>query len=337
MTVLLGAMASAMVIATRAVPDGGSPIEALTHAASALEQTAAELHVATEIKSNTSTGITFAVPDLDGDGNDDTITYAWAGTAGDPLTRQFNTGTAVDFVEDVHDFSLSYDLLTVAEEVPGELVESARQQLSSYYLGLYLADGTVDDESWWGQYFKPSFSADVLAWNIQDISLRAIQVGSPTGMTRVQLRPANADFTPAATVIEEVEVYESSFPDPSSPMTWWQIPFSAATNFSPDEGICLLLMTDNEDAWGHQYYTAGVVNPDIAMLWNDNDASGWVVSGSRSLRYMCYGTVITRGDPQTVDVHYLRGARLALQVSSLASARVDTEVQVLNLPEASGP
>lgn len=76
----------------------------------------ADIQLAQSFSENTTTAVTFTVPDRNGDNNPETIRYAWSGNAGDPLTRQYNSGAVVTVAENVHTFhidsqSLSANLL----------------------------------------------------------------------------------------------------------------------------------------------------------------------------------------------------------------------------------
>lgn len=109
MTILMGAMASVLVVASHAVPDGRSPMEKKTQAADVLDQIAGELFYATSITEETEIAVTFTVADRNhGDPGPETIRYAWSGTAGDPLTRQYNGGSIITVCEGVQVFSLQF-------------------------------------------------------------------------------------------------------------------------------------------------------------------------------------------------------------------------------------
>lgn len=118
MAILLGAMASAILIASHAVPNGQSPLATAAETADVVDQIAGELLYATSITRATGYAVTFTVADRGhGAVGPETISYAWSGTPGDPLTRQYNGGTVVTVSEEVQDFSLSYFV------EPGELLE----------------------------------------------------------------------------------------------------------------------------------------------------------------------------------------------------------------------
>lgn len=87
--VLLLALGSAVALASRAVPSGSEPVitEGAIGRACAVMQ--ADIEETTDLYFGST--LLLAVPDRDGDGRDDLIEYAWAGT-GNMLTRSHNRG-----------------------------------------------------------------------------------------------------------------------------------------------------------------------------------------------------------------------------------------------------
>jgi len=108
MSILMAGIASAVLIASHAMPGGQTPLETAVEAIDVVDQIASELLYATTITENTASAVTFTVADRShGDSGPETIRYAWSGTPGDPLTRQYNGGTTVTVCQDVQDFSLA--------------------------------------------------------------------------------------------------------------------------------------------------------------------------------------------------------------------------------------
>lgn len=66
-----------------------------------------DLRCATAITSLSSSQIVFRHPDVTGDSTEDTVTYAWSGTAGDPLTRKVNTQAAETVLQTCRAFTLA--------------------------------------------------------------------------------------------------------------------------------------------------------------------------------------------------------------------------------------
>ncbi|MHC4696607.1 MAG: prepilin-type N-terminal cleavage/methylation domain-containing protein, partial [Planctomycetota bacterium] len=90
MTVVMGGIASAMFLASHAVPDGRSSNDAVLQGYNAAERVVGELYCARSFSLKTPTAIEFTAPDRDADSNPETIRYEWSGTPGDPLTRKYN-------------------------------------------------------------------------------------------------------------------------------------------------------------------------------------------------------------------------------------------------------
>ena len=115
MTVLLGGIASAMILASRAVPDRQTPLKAMTDAYHAADQLASELYAAQTIISRSATSVEFTVADrADADTSPETIRYSWSGIANQPLTRRYNNGAIDTLLEDIYQFDLRYDTQSVS-------------------------------------------------------------------------------------------------------------------------------------------------------------------------------------------------------------------------------
>jgi len=111
MTVLLGGIASALVIAARAVPGTATPMSLTVDGYHAAERLAGELYAAQTITARSATSITFTVADRNADSNPETIQYSWSGVndlASQPLNRQYNGGAAGAVLDNVYQFNLTY-------------------------------------------------------------------------------------------------------------------------------------------------------------------------------------------------------------------------------------
>ena len=108
MAVLLGAMASVMVVTSRAVPGASGSAPSISAAASAVTQMAEELRTATAFTHRTGTAVAFTVPSRDADAAPDAVRYEWSGTPGGPLVRTGRGGVTTTIVPGVQSFSLAY-------------------------------------------------------------------------------------------------------------------------------------------------------------------------------------------------------------------------------------
>jgi len=139
-------MGSSIYVASQAFDeDVSTPLE-IAQADDTLAQVMRDSQAATNISELTATAATFTVPDRDGDGDEETIRYAWSGTAGDPLTYQYNGGTVENLAEDVQHFELTY---------LSRFIEGATEKANLIYVASELKDLTKNEtreieqiESW---------------------------------------------------------------------------------------------------------------------------------------------------------------------------------------------
>jgi len=121
--IMLG-LGSVMLIASKALPDTGNPADTIITASVAAEQLESELKFAVTFSVRDANTVEFTVADRNGDDIPETIRYTWSGTAGDPLTRQYNGGTVFTVAEDVNDFFLDYHTKTVSNDEGGGGLDS---------------------------------------------------------------------------------------------------------------------------------------------------------------------------------------------------------------------
>ena len=101
---LMIGLASAILVSVKATDTGNASITAIADGSEALSEMLSELEFAISFSEKTATAITFTVPDRDGNDAPETIRYAWPGTPGDALTREYNGSAPAALVENVHGF-----------------------------------------------------------------------------------------------------------------------------------------------------------------------------------------------------------------------------------------
>ena len=114
-TILMGALTSAMLLAGQAIPDAEKPLESTIATGEIANQMSGELYYALSFTERSAGAVTFTVADRDGDAAPETIRYAWSGTPGHSITRQYNGGTAAIMLENVQQFELGYNLKEVTD------------------------------------------------------------------------------------------------------------------------------------------------------------------------------------------------------------------------------
>jgi hypothetical protein len=327
--ILLAGMTSALFLATRAMPGEARPVDELISETQTAGDVTAELSYACNIVERGPRAVTFTVADRNGDGCPECIRYAWSGTPGDPLTRQFDHGTPVTVLPDVREFALVYDGTAVDEVYPGKVVESAETLLSSRTSTMWSQDFAIREKNWPGQYFCPSFSAEALTWKVTRVQVKARYKGAQNGVTAVQLRPALASHLPDTEVLDQVLMYENRL---GSSYRWEEFSFSSAAGLPPGTGLCLVLacQVKDTDLAEVQYDRLGTGD----MVYTTEAGANWVCYNDRTLLHAIYGTYTTPGAPQTATRNYVTAVQMAVQTGDVSENRIDTAVRTVNAPEA---
>ena len=334
MTVLFAVIMSSVLLASKALPDPDDPLTETFVAGQTAEQLLEDLQDAIYITESTSASITFVVADRDGNGTHETIRYAWGGTDGDPLTRQYNDGNALAVVEHVQQFALGYLVRSATEEYVAPDVESAETLLSAYKPPGGAVDGKTFDvlaNDWPGQFFQPSLPADVLNWRLTRVSFRAAEGGGPKETIGVRLYAADPDGLPTGSIIDE-----SLFPE--HPLTaayaWHNAVFADGANVAPrDDGFCVVFANNSGVgvAAKLRYDNGPVVGE--GRLETQDAGSSYSYDSGKVLMYEVYGTTIAANPtPQTVTRQFITGVDVILDVTGDASS-LSTSVNLPNAPE----
>jgi len=122
-TLLVSGLASTLYISSQAMNLDDRPARQSSIASEVLGTMMADLRHAKSFSENTSTAVTFIVPDRNGDTKPETIRYAWSGTAGDPLTYRFNSGKVLPVAYNVQRFNFtSMTRVLLADTSPPDVV-----------------------------------------------------------------------------------------------------------------------------------------------------------------------------------------------------------------------
>lgn len=107
-SVLIAGLASSIFVASRAFDDSDGTITRNLDASFVADEILTDLQLATSYTERSVNAVEIKVPDRDGDGNHETIRYAWSGTTGDPLTKSLNGSTPESIVDGVANLNLEY-------------------------------------------------------------------------------------------------------------------------------------------------------------------------------------------------------------------------------------
>jgi len=330
-SVIMLAVGSSMMITTAAMPDVDGPANALITTSEIAEQLANELQYAISINNRSTSMVEFTVADRDGFATPETIRYEWSGTPGDPLTRQYNSGSVVEVLDAVQEFNLSYDLETINDEVMPQY-ESAETLLIGYSSTVNLADYQLRPTQWYGQYFHPSLPGDAVSWKVTRIEFFVKVDGQPTGDWRVQLQLPTAGDLPSGDVLEQKRFLEETVNE--SMYLKQQFTFSDMSGLSPQQGLCLVLKPVSGSypglLWGQD---GGVSTPNSYLVRSYDSGSSWSARTDESLLFSVYGTVTTSGQPTIQNTYYVKAVRIKIRTGADEQSIVYAGVMCLNRPE----
>jgi prepilin-type N-terminal cleavage/methylation domain-containing protein len=329
-SVLMLSIGGAMLLVGRALPDAKSTTGAIVDASSVVEQLLTELQYATTVNSRSATMIEFTVADRDGNDVEEVIRYEWSGTAGAPLTRQYNGKTAVQVLADVRDFALSYDLQTISTQIP-QGNESAEIVLSSWSQQFHSDSFPIKSSEWYGQYFFPTPPADAVSWKVTRIKIYGRTDGLWWGESRVQLQTATAGKRPSGTVLEEKTLMEASL---LTGFTEQEFAFYGVAGLSPTAGLCLVVKWIYDASACQLYgYHEGASTADSFLVKSTDKGVTWSAPSGYGLKYKVYGTVTTSGPPQVQYTYYLNRASIRVRTGTDTRATLQGAVRLLNKPE----
>ena len=330
MTVLMGGIASAMLLAVKAIPDRKTPLGAALDGFHAAEQISAELCTATSFSTAGSTIAEFVVPDRNSDGVDEVIRYVWSGTPGASLTRRYNSALPLTFVMDVHEFALTYQSISTASDEARGANESVETILISYNSRSSLADYAVESYTWPGQCFRPVLPEDATSWKVTRVRLAMKVAGGNDGVTRLQLRTEGTGNLPSTTVLEEAYAREAELSDD---YVWREFSFGSVSGLSPSTGLCLVAQgIAVAPSCGLRYQSTGVIATDANLVRTSNAGSSWTSEPTQSLLFAVYGTVTASSTPAVAGLNAISAVRIRLQAGADASAVVETTAPLLNQP-----
>lgn len=327
--VLLAGMSSAIVLATRALPSHDGPAAAAVASADALHTLRDDLRAATELPAFDATSVTLHLPDRDGDGRPEVVTYAWAGTAGDPLTRAANGNTPVTVLDNVESFALAYTTADDADAFPGATGTSAELELASYFPGGNSHAYPIDGDYIPGFRFTPSLPANADTWRVTRVLVRTDNAGSSSGQATFELTGWDTGLGPDNTIIQSVSVPENNL---NAGYNWIQIDFSVGGPFAPGETAALSVQDTSSGAAG--YILGNDDGPPANLHESSDGGTTWTVhTADSALDHFVYGTYETTGDDWTLTRQRVTRIDLALAHGGAATTSHRLAVPLPNVPE----
>ena len=321
---ILAAIGSTLVLASRAIPSANSPTACTIEAGTALDQFVAELESAVYISEHSQTAIAFTVADRNADGLAERIRYAWSAAPGDPLTRQYNGGTVAAFVNKVEQFSLAPKIQSITEAYPGAGIEDAfDSMLVNMDSGSGFSDFDVKSDKWNGQQFAMSLPGGSMGWRPTRVKFVVKKAAAGT-FSKVCLRPAGVDLKPTSTVLQSQSMDSATLP---ASYAWMEFPFSGMDRVAPANAQCMVVRYFSGS--GNTATLQGCSGS--GLVTSSDSGATWTYNSTKALRAQLYGKVTQPGATQYAVTQYLTAMRIALKVTGTGRT-AETIAQTLNQP-----
>ncbi len=280
-----------LVLLARAM-DGtrGNPTTRAVAARSASDRLVDDLKVATAITEQTATSVAMTVPDRIGNGQPETLRYAWSGVPGEPLTLTLNGGPAQVIARDVRAFNLKYLTRTVGKPPPSE---SGEQLLVVHDASNGLKTYAVSSTAWGAEYLLPAFPPTTASWKITRIKVQMKRAPkNSTGTMTLQVRPADAAKKPTTAVLAATGIDITTVPTNNA---WIEFPFTGLSGLNPAQGLCLVMTTSAPSSPGMLSYDPASSDVSIAGTSSTDNGASWTTpTDTSALQFYVYGTYTTQ-------------------------------------------
>lgn len=329
MSLLMAAMGSTVLLATKALPDPTSQTFTILQSGQVADDIAEELRYAVKFTQRLPNLVEFTVADRDNDQNPETILYQWSGTPGDPLIRQYNSGTVVNVLDSVQQFNLTYDIRSVVDTAAQQPVIEGAEQVF-----IQQDNGNIGDAGGHiikaglssAQYFMPTLPTDAVSWKITRVQCFGVNEGGMSSTLQVSVRSRAPGGEPSGTVVDEVLIPEAEI---TATEAWNEIVFANASGLDPAVGYFIAFMQYSGSATTLvlQLGGSGPAYPNTTYYHND-----WSEDTTKDIWLWVWGTVSAPDSswvPPTID--HLQTVMIGLQAGDLATA-IEIETEVLNLP-----
>ena len=340
-SILMVSMSSAILLAGKALPDASSSSLTAVAATGIADNIATELLTAVSVTQNSPTMIEFTV---DRSGASHTIRYEWSGTPGDPLTRRYDSAPAVNILEDVQGFTLTYQTKDGTSTSTGE-VTSDEIILASFngWPGTTAQEQNsgLDSAGWAGQFFSADMPDGARKLQVTRVLLKMRQGARGAGVTftvGIHGATGGGNPEPQAAPIGTVVTKPGSYLPAS--YEWREFLFSDVTINNPNKEYVIVVKGSSvgnppfTDGDVLRLYAAQAPENGSQAVWTLDAGGSWEPRTNFQHRYdhpfYVYGAYTTEGTSSTPST-LLELVGVELLAGSAPTIRVQT--QVLSKPE----
>ena len=304
-TLVMAACGSMLTVAARAMSNDKSNVGAdATAARSAADQVVDDLKAATAVTEQSATAVTMTVPDRDGDGQPETIRYAWSGVPGDPLTRAYNARAAGTVAANVRALNFGYLSKTVGKPPPVEGAEQLISVHNSTTTGDLVAY-QLTAAKWAAGYVKPDFSssatatASVVSWKPTRCRVSLQRAGGAIGTVTVAIKYADGVKKPTGSALCSGTVLIANV---ATTATLTDVTFATTADLDCAKAVCLVVSYASVSGAGG-YVVADTNSSDTAMAFSTTTDSGttWTTLATTSAMQASVWGKVTTQDNDTYD------------------------------------
>lgn len=327
-TLMLGAISSAVVIAGRAVERQSPSSFDATASSIVLDSLLNEVSLAVAITEYTSTAITFVLPDHTGDLIDEIVRYSWSGTVGDPIVREFNSDDPIPVSGGIKSLSFEFETTTSSERVASARSISTEVVIASFVSSI-VSSQIIDPANSISQYIRPSFPDGTVSWTVTSIDLYAERAGGgkATGSLQLELRTPTVTGLPGTELHAAVSVNEKDLP---IAYAWTTHTFTDAPRLAPGDAISIVV-SDSAGAISAQFPLATQNSSRSFAAHGDTAAATWTKIPAMSTLYRIRGTIVTQPPDTIIDRTIL--IRISAELESVNGEIARGATSVFNHPE----
>lgn len=304
---LLAGAATASLVRRAGMSQIGDSSVALSQAMQDLRR---DIECATSVGPISSRGISLTVPDRTGDGNSDTIAYAWSGSIGAPLTRSINGGGPATLVPSVLNLAIEWDTTFVSVASADQVITPPSQTVASCITSSSLNTIQCNSRRWIAVAFPPSLPVGTTSWSLSSVRLSLRRNGTADSTFAVQVRSTNA-MVPTSTVLASVTVNESSL---GTSFAYYDYAITGLSGLSPTAPLAIVLQPISGTNVAEWQFTAGggSVNASDATYQSSTSGASWSVLSSQEPLFSVTGTP-SASAPAKVATEVVRVVRVSAE------------------------
>ena len=217
-TIVMLGVVSLLSLSSRAIPQPGGLQETSVNGADLFARLTADLACAMQITRADATAITLLVPDRTGDDVPETISYSWAGTAGNPVLRVVNGTGSTELLGSVDSLQFSYS--RGPRQITERMTKSTGgSRVLKTNLTTIPTSETLRPTTTGTAILETALTTDDVVWTLKTLTLYFRWSGSKDDFAQIQIRGCDGSGDPTDTIYATVLIAESDMTGSLEPYT----------------------------------------------------------------------------------------------------------------------